>query len=65
MTASRSHDETAIYLLKADSDFAAVYLVAAVDEADQPGAQRALLSALRHISGARGMRGTDECARTG
>ncbi len=37
-----SHDETVVDLLKADPEFAAVYLAAALDEVDQPGGQYAL-----------------------
>ena len=55
MKASRPHDETVVDLLKADPDFAAVYLAAALDEADQPGGQSALLAALRQIAEAQGM----------
>jgi DNA-binding phage protein len=55
MAASRSHDETVIDLLKADHEFAAEYLVAAIDEADQTGGQEALLTALRHIAEAQGI----------
>ena len=50
-----SHEETVIAMLKADPDFAAVYLAAALDEADQPGGQSALLGALRQIAEAQGM----------
>jgi DNA-binding phage protein len=55
MAASRSHDETVIDLLKADHEFAAEYLAAAIDEADQTGGQEALLTALRHIAEAQGI----------
>jgi DNA-binding phage protein len=34
MTASRPHDETVVAMLKADPEFAAVYLAAALDEAE-------------------------------
>lgn len=53
--ASRSHDESVIEMLKADPEFANEYLAAALDEADQPGGQQALLMALRHIAEAQGM----------
>lgn len=49
MTASRSHDETVVELLNADPEFAAVYLAAAVDEADLPGGESALLAALHRV----------------
>ncbi len=57
MTAPRdvSHEETVVAMLKADPEFAAVYLAAALDEADQPGGQFALLAALRQIAEAQGM----------
>ena len=55
MKASRPHDESVVKLLKDDHEFAAVYLAAALDEADQPGGQYALLSALRQIAEAQGM----------
>jgi hypothetical protein len=54
MTASRSHDETVVELLKADPEFADVYLAVALNEADQPGGQSALLAALRQIAEAQG-----------
>ena len=50
MTASRSHDETVVELLNADPEFAAVYLAAAVDEADLPGGESALLTALHQVA---------------
>jgi DNA-binding phage protein len=50
MTASRSHDETVVELLKADPEFAAVYLAAAVDEADLPGGESTLLAALHQVA---------------
>jgi len=53
--ASRSHDEAIVEMLKADPEFANEYLAAALDEADQPGGQQALLNALRHIAEAQGM----------
>ena len=62
MKASRPHDETVIDLLKADPEFAAVYLAAALDEADQPGGQNALLAALRQIAEAQGMASVAERA---
>lgn len=49
-----SHDETVVEMLKADPDFANEYLAAAVEEADLPGGQTALLAALRHITQAQG-----------
>ena len=62
MKASRPHDETVIDMLKADPEFAAVYLAAALDEADQPGGQNALLAALRQIAEAQGMASVAERA---
>ena len=49
MKKSRPHDEAVIDMLKNDPDFANEYLAVALEEADQPGGQQALLSALRHI----------------
>jgi len=42
-------------MLKADPEFADAYLAVALEEADQPGGQVALLAALRHIAEAQGM----------
>lgn len=53
--ASRPHDSAVVELLKADPDFANEYLAAALEEADQPGGQAALLAALRHVAEAQGM----------
>jgi len=53
--ASRPHDAAVVELLRADPDFANEYLAAALDEADQPGWQAALLAALRHVAEAQGM----------
>ena len=50
-----SHDEIVIGMLKADPDFANEYLATALEEADLPGGQTALLAALRHIAEAQGM----------
>ena len=50
-----SHDEIVIGMLKADPDFANEYLATALEEADLPGGQTALLAALRHIAKAQGM----------
>ena len=50
-----SHDEIVIGMLKADPDFANEYLATALEEADLPGGQFALLAALRHIAEAQGM----------
>lgn len=61
-TASRPHDAAVVELLKADPDFANEYLAAALDEADQPGGQAALLAALRHVSEAQGMAAVAERA---
>lgn len=51
-----SHDETVVKLLKADPDFSNAYLAAALEEAELPGGQTALLAALRHIVEAKGIR---------
>lgn len=55
VSASRPHDEAVVEMLKADPEFADTYLAAALDEADQPGGQSALLAALRHVAEAQGM----------
>lgn len=62
MKASRPHDDTVVQMLKDDPDFAVVYLDAALDEADQPGGQYALLAALRQIAEAQGMANVAERA---
>ena len=62
MKKSRSHDEAVIDMLKNDPDFANEYLAVALEEADQPGGQQALLSALRHIAEAQGMSAVAERA---
>jgi probable addiction module antidote protein len=49
--ASISHDEALIRELRADPEFAAEYLRAALEDEDEP---RMLLIALRHIAEARG-----------
>ena len=59
---SRSHHEAVIDMLKNDPDFANEYLADALEEADQPGGQQALLSALRHIAEAQGMSAVAERA---
>jgi len=46
MKKSRPHDEAVIDMLKNDPDFDNEYLAVALEEADQPGGQQALLSAL-------------------
>lgn len=58
----RPHDAAVAELLKADPDFATEYLAAALDEADQPGGQMALLAALRHVVEAQGMAAVAERA---
>jgi probable addiction module antidote protein len=62
MKASRPLDETMVAMLEADPEFGAVYLAAALDEADQPGGQSALLAALRQIAEAQGMASVAERA---
>ena len=60
--ASRPHDAAVVELLKQDPDFASVYLAAALEESEQPGGQKALLSALRHVAEAQGMAAVAERA---
>lgn len=55
MKASQTHDETVVEMLKADPEMADVYLAAALEEANLPGGQFALLAALRQIAEAQGM----------
>ena len=55
MKASQPHDETVVEMLKADPEMADLYLAAALEEANLPGGQHALLAALRHIAEAQGM----------
>lgn len=50
--ASISHDEAMIRRLRQDSEFAAEYLKAALEDKDEP---RVLLMALRHIAQAEGI----------
>ncbi len=59
---SRSHDAGVVEMLKADPEFANEYLAAALDEADEPGGQAALLAALRHVAEAQGMAAVAERA---
>jgi len=49
---SMSHDEAMIRRIRKDPDFAAEYLKAALEDADEP---RVLLIALRHVAQARGI----------
>jgi probable addiction module antidote protein len=49
---SISHDEAMIRRIRKDPEFAAEYLKAALDDADEP---RVLLIALRHVAQARGI----------
>ena len=58
-----SHDDTVVAMLKADPYFANEYFAAALEEAELPGGQIALLAALRHIAEAQGM--TAVAARAG
>jgi probable addiction module antidote protein len=55
MKASQPHDETVVEMLKADPEMVDVYLATALEEANLPGGQFALLAALRHIAEAQGM----------
>ena len=59
---NRPHDAAVVELLKADPEFANEYLAAALDEADEPGGQAALLAALRHVAEAQGMAAVAERA---
>lgn len=59
---SRPHDEAVVEMLKADPEFANEYLAVALDQADQPGGQQALLGALRLIAEAQGMSAVAERA---
>ncbi|PJI96450.1 putative addiction module antidote protein [Acidovorax sp. 69] len=60
--ASRSHDAAVVEMLNADPEFANEYLAAALDEAEEPGGQVALLAALRHVAEAQGMAAVAERA---
>lgn len=55
MKASKPHDESVVDMLKADPELADAYLATALEEANLPGGQFALLAALRHIAEAQGM----------
>lgn len=57
-----SFEESVVDMLKSDPEFAAVYLAAALEEAEQPGGQCALLAALRHIAEAQGIASVAERA---
>jgi DNA-binding phage protein len=59
---NRPHDAAVVELLKADPDFANEYLAAALEEADEPGGQPALLPALRHVAETQGMAAVAERA---
>ncbi len=59
---SRPHDDAVIEMLRNDPEFANEYLAAALDEANEPGGQAALLAALRHIAEAQGMSAVAERA---
>ena len=50
-----THDEVVGDMLTADPEMADVYLATALEEANLPGGQFALLAALRHIAEAQGM----------
>jgi probable addiction module antidote protein len=62
MKASRPHNELVVEMLKADPDMTDVYLATALEEANLPGGQFALLAALRHIAEAQGMASVAEKA---
>lgn len=57
-----SHDEVVVGMLKADPEMADVYLATALEEADLPGGQFALVAALRHIAEAQGTPNVAESA---
>ncbi|MGV8891704.1 MAG: addiction module antidote protein [Burkholderiaceae bacterium] len=59
---SRPLDDAVVELLREDPSFADEYLAAALDEADQPGGQAALLAALRHVAEAQGIAAVAERA---
>jgi DNA-binding phage protein len=48
--ARRSHDEVVAKMLRADPEFVAAFLAAALEETEQPGGHQALVTALRHIA---------------
>ena len=52
--AARSHDESVVEMLREDPEFAEAYVLAAIDEMDEPGGEAALFTALRHVAEARG-----------
>jgi DNA-binding phage protein len=52
--ASRPHDDAMADLIKADPDLTDVYLATALEEANLPGGQFALLAAQRQIALAQG-----------
>ena len=58
--ASVSHDEAIVRRLRKDSDFAAEYLKAALEDEDEP---RVLLIALRHLAQAQGIAKVAKAAR--
>ena len=59
---SRSHDELVVEMLRADPEFADVYLAAALEETEQPGGHHAMLTTLRHIAEAQGIANVAEKA---
>ena len=60
----RSHDEVVVDMLKVDPEMADVYLATALEEADLPGGQFALLAAQRHIAEAKSMGSTAGVSQT-
>ncbi len=62
MKATRPHDETVVQMLRNDPEMADAYLATALEEANLPGGQFALLAALRHIAEAQGMASVAEKA---
>jgi probable addiction module antidote protein len=55
MNAANSHEGAVAAMLKSDPEFAAVYLAAALDEAELPGGKFALRTVLRQVVEAQGI----------
>ena len=62
MKAAQPHDQTVVEILKADPEMADIYLATALEEANLPGGQFALLAALRQAAEAQGMAAVAEKA---
>ena len=52
---NRAHDDAVVEMLRADPDFANEDLAAALEEANEPGGQAALMVAPRHVAESQGM----------